>query len=137
MRASFDTIGKIAYVTLSISSPMPEHWPDLNDPHLDGLGYETSPHASEAWAERRNRRLRVNNETARSSDSVQSLRSPKCESHTHTDQGWDHFLNLEAPDPEKRDMIVSPKTTIVMTSISLAVLMLNTPGLMGYALFFD
>jgi regulator of replication initiation timing len=108
VRASFTTMGKIAHETLSISSPMPvpEHWPDLNDSHLDGVGSETSPHASEAWAERRNRRLkRMNNETT-SSDSIQSMRSPKCEceshAHTHADQGWDHFLNLEAPDPDKK-----------------------------------
>jgi len=78
VRASFNTTAKIANETVSISSPMPEHWPDLNDPYLDEVGCEISPHYSEAWAKRRNRRLkRMDNETT--SNSIQSTKSPEPE----------------------------------------------------------
>ena len=42
-RASFVT-DKTANETLSVSSPMPEHWPALNDPYLDDVGSDECRH---------------------------------------------------------------------------------------------
>eukprot|EP00984_Skeletonema_dohrnii_P012913 scaffold5280_cov90-Skeletonema_dohrnii-CCMP3373.AAC.4 len=63
-RGSFVT-DKTANETLSVSSPMPEHWPALNDPYLDDIASdEMSSHASESWKEERNQRQKSTDNNA-------------------------------------------------------------------------
>ncbi len=51
---------------------MPEHWPNLNDPCVDDTAREMTSHASEAWEQRRIRRLkRMDSEVT--SDAVQTM----------------------------------------------------------------
>ncbi len=96
-RASFVT-DKTANETLSVSSPMPDHWPALNDPYLDDEGSdEMLSHASTgAWVgghdERQNRIY----------DDEDDTKWPACGRHTD-DENESHDSNSKKSCAEKQD----------------------------------
>jgi hypothetical protein len=69
---------------------MPEHWPNLNDPCVDDTARERTSHASEAWEQRRIRRLKRMDSDA-TSDAVQTM--------------WSVMLN--PPNPPSSSVSVS------------------------------